>query len=322
MNSRWMRAGRAMVLGLVVSVSILPVSGVNAWALPIAEDSSIEVVARSRTTISGVGGSTVRIQVPMDATLDLRSGGSGKSFAGADLEGTGPGFGFVLSDNVPTVDGGKYVYGWQLSDDFGGVDRRIRAGKFDEDENGRFLIPAGAYSLYLVSDGSPVTLTLDLDTVVDSGSTVVTPTRTVPLTFRQLTNLAPGGDAQHNLYSVGQKASFLDGPGFHAIAVATKIPGGTSAGVSGFCYYVGSISNEGTAYLPGCPNEHTDGADAKESPISNPVAGGILIQDFRASSVRSGMYAMGYWRQSSLPLEQMSALGFTLQYDPTFSPGA
>lgn len=166
-----------------------------------------------------------------------------------------------------------------------------------------------------------MTLTLDLDAVVDSGATAVTATRTVPLDFRRLSNRAPGGDTQHNLYSVGQKASFLDGPGFHAIAVATTTPGQTATGLSGFCYYVGSVSNEDTAYLPGCPNEKTDGADVQRE-IDDPTKKGLVVQDSRALSVPSGLYAMGYWRESSKPFERMSALGFTLPYDPMFSSSA
>lgn len=324
-------------LGIAVGVALVPVTGWGAWAQPLpagepgtgvvmdtqptdsaAElDSAIDVIAQGRTTVSGDGGSTVRIRVPADATLDLRRGDTEKTFAGADLDGTGPGFGFVLADNVATEDGGKWVYGWQLSDDFGGLNRRLRGGEFDSGDKERFLIPAGTYSLYLISDGSPVTVTLELGGLVESSAAAATATatRTVPLDFRQLRNRAPGGDTQDNVYSVGQKASFLDAPGFHAIAVATTTPGEKAVGVSGFCYYVGSVTNEDTAYLPGCPNEYTDGADADD-----PEVDGFMLQDARALSVPSGLYAMGFWRESSKPLEQMSAVGFALQYDPAFSP--
>lgn len=283
----------------------------------VAEEAeSIEVIVRRQTTVSGVGGSTVRIQIPVGVVLDLGRGGSGKSFAGADLEGTGPARGFVLSDNLATEDGGHHAYAWQLSDDFAGVVHTAGFGTFEESERDRFRIPAGTYSLYLISDGSPLTLTLEFDALI--GETTIAATRTVPLDFRVLRNRAAGGDAQHSLYSTGQRASFLDGPGFHAITIASKTAGETAVGISGFCYYVGAVSNEDTAYLPGCPNEITDGADVKERRVNDPTAG-VLVQAFRGVSAPSGLFAMGYWRETSMVPEHVAALGYTLQYDRAFA---
>lgn len=321
---------RLVTVGAALGVALLPVSGFTASGAVVQGDdtrviqaetgdsTSVEVIAQGRTVVNGVGGSTVRLRVPSDVVLDLRRGGPGQSFVGADLRGAGPAQGFVLSDNVPSEDDGRYAYAWNLRDDYAGIVRVAGFGTFDETDLQRFVIPAGDYSLYLISDGSPVALTMEFDSL--SGTAAATATRTVPLDFRELHNRAAGGDSQHNMYSVGQRASFLTGPGFHAITLATKTPGGAAEGVSGFCYYIGAVSREDTAYMPGCPSGITDGADVKESRMSDPTTGGVLVQAFTAASSPAGSRAMGYWRITDKPAEQMAALGYVLHYDPAFTP--
>lgn len=304
--------------GSIASGAVLEGDSATATVGTADAATGVELTAQGRTVLSGVGGSTTRINVPSDAMIDLRPGGSGKSFAGAEADGTGPAVGFVLTDNVPTEEDGRYVYTWQLSESFKGVVSNAAFGTFEEPEPGRFRIPAGDYSLYLISDGSPITLTVEFDGL--AGATAATATRTVPLDFQVLGNRVTGGNMQYNVYSVGKKASFLERPGFHAITVATKSPGETAAGFSGSCYYLGAVSNEDTAYLPGCPNEITDGADA-QSELRDPT-NGVLVQAFRGVSSPPGSRAMGYWRVTSKPLEQMAALGYVLPYDPAFAPPA
>lgn len=274
-------------------------------------------VACGRTTVVGPRGSTIRLHVPQETVLDLSTTGSPAAFRTAVLKGDGPMQGFLLTDNVVPSQGGKYVYVWHLYRGFSTVVQDHAEGNFEEDE-GRFVIPPGDYSLYLISDGNPVNATLPFEGSPGHGSYEAG--RTVLLDFRILGNHVsdPLGTGQQNVWSSGQAGTFRR-PGFHALTWSA-VGGLPDPGAAyGFCYYFGQPENEDTAYLPGCPNTISENVE------SSPVSGSGVYPDapsqfFISAFSEPGGRAMGAWRAGAKPMESIVALSYFFEFDPAFTP--
>jgi hypothetical protein len=273
--------------------------------------------ACGRTIVVGPRGSTLRLHVPQETVLDLSTAGSPATFRTVMLRGDGPLQGFLLTDNVLPSDGGKYAYAVHLLPGFTRADIDYATGNFEQRGEGQFVIPPGDYSMYLISDGNPVTATLPFE--ARPGSAEYEPSRVVNLDFRVLQNRAPGqlGSAQHNVWAAGQAGTFRR-PGFHAMtwSAVGELP--DPAAVAGWCYYQGRPQNEDTAYLPGCPNTLTE--DIESSPVVSPSAyPDTAIQAFTSAFSGPGGRAMGWWRVSPEPLDRINAVSYFFEFDPAFA---
>jgi hypothetical protein len=276
-------------------------------------------VACGRTTLVGPRGTTMRLHVPQETVLDLSTQGSPETFRTAVLKGDGPIQGFLLTDNIQPSEGGKYVYAVHLLRGFYSWVQDYATGNFEERGKGLFVIPPGDYSLYLISDGNPVTATLLFEG--RPGAATYDPSRVVLLDFRALQNRAPGplGAGQKNVWFAGHAGTFR-GPGFHAMtwAAAGELP--DPGAVAGWCYYFGRPQNEDTAYLPGCPSQITE--DIESSTVVEPGAyPDAPSQGFTSAFSGPGGRAIGWWRAGTKPLENIGALSYFFELDPEFTPG-
>lgn len=266
------------------------------------------VVACGTTTVTGVGGSTFRLRLPEDATVDLRG-------PGASVTGTGPLSGYVLAGA-----GGHHLYSFVLGSGFYNMsDPARRGGSFDSPETDKFLVPAGDYSLYLVSSGSQVSATVVFGG--REGEIAVEATRTTGLDLEVLDSRAPdpGSNGQQHIYSVGKSGSLPEG-GFLFLSVATVSPSPEPADSWGICYYDGIPSNEDLAYWPECPGRHLDGLNAVEvRQLVNPLSGEAF---WTVSASPQGDRAFGLWRVGYGVQPRMASIGLFLKYDPVISEDA
>lgn len=317
-----------LVLALAAPVAVhLPAVAVGPCDEPGASQAE-PFPACGSTTVVGPRGSTLRLHVPQKAVLDLSTETvidpsterPLERFRAAEMKGNGPAQGFLLTDNVLPSGGGKYVYAVHLARGFFNAVQDFATGNFEQQAEGRFVIPAGDYSLYVISDGNPVTLTMAFEG--QPGAASYEPSRVVLLDFRVLHNRVPGqlGTEQHNLWFAGQAGTFQH-PGFHAMtwAAVGELP--DPAAASGWCYYSGRPQNEDTAYLPGCPNTVTEDIESDTAVV--PGAGpDTPTQGFTSAFSGPGGRAMGWWRVGPKPLERIAALGYLFELDPTFTPSS
>jgi hypothetical protein len=279
--------------------------------------------ACGRTTVVGPRGTTMRLHVPQETVLDLSTEvvvdpfleRPVSRFRTTVLKGEGPAQGFLLTDNLLPSDGGRYVYAVHLARGFYGPVQDYATGNFEQRGAGLFVVPPGDYSLYVISDGNPVTATLPFDG--RPGHADYEPSRVVLVDFRVLENRLSGGTGQQNMWSAGQAGTFRR-PGFHALtwAAVGELP--DPASLSGWCYYYQRPQNEDTAYLPGCPNAVTEELDTA-SAFGPGVYPETPSQFFMSAFSGPGGRAMGAWRTDVKPLERINALSFFFELDPAFA---
>ncbi|HEV3474785.1 MAG TPA: hypothetical protein VG602_05440 [Actinomycetota bacterium] len=310
------------VLGPAVATALV---AALAWHAPAAaqgpcEDPAAEhvepVPACGRTTVTGPRGATLRLHVAEETVLDLSTAGSPATFRNTVLRGDGPAQGFLLTDNVLPSDGGKYVYVWHLVRSLSRSVQDYAEGNFELRGSGMFVIPAGTYSLYIISDGNPVTLTLPFEG--RTGAASYQASRVLLLDFRILDDRIPDPIGQNNVWSAGHAGTFR-GPGFHAMtwSAVGELP--DVAAAAGSCYYFGRPQNDNTAYLPGCPNSLTEDILANQV-FQGGATADTPVQAFTSAFSGPGGRAIGWWRASAEPLERIAALSYFFELDPAFTP--
>jgi hypothetical protein len=185
MRSRSVRA-LSIAAALLVPAALHPTAGAQGPCEPGGTGQAEPFVACGRTTVVGPRGSTMRLHVPHETVLDLSTQGSPETFRNTVLKGDGPVQGFLLTDNALPSDGGKYVYAVHLVRGFFRSVQDYATGNFEQRAEGQFVIPPGDYSLYVISDGNPVTATLPFEG--QPGVATYEPSRVVLLDFRVLSS--------------------------------------------------------------------------------------------------------------------------------------
>ncbi|MGH2710536.1 MAG: hypothetical protein ACRDH9_04950, partial [Actinomycetota bacterium] len=262
------------------------------------------------TVVSGAGGTAVSVRLPEDAVLNGKVGGFIDRFVDIELEGNSPMLGFVLSDNLPEGEGGRYLQAVRLGRDYySSFFQDFATSTFDEVEPGRYLVPAGDYTLYLVGDGSPVTASIPLDGL--DGAVQVGTVRPADLEFNVLSNLAdPEATGQQHLYSVGFGDSHLHG-GLQTMTVDIRMLLDVES--SGTCWYSEQPRDEQTAFLPGCPARFSeDNAAFEVFYLPGPYPGSQL---WATSTDPPTGHGLGFWRIGINPLARMAAVGFSLGFE-------
>ncbi|HVM35039.1 MAG TPA: hypothetical protein VM784_06815 [Actinomycetota bacterium] len=221
------------------------------------------------TKLVGSATSAVDVSIPRDVTI------SNPAFKGSDVEISGKGrfVGFALiekgfarlnkaglfdssSDDGVALLGGR-VGGSAPTDPF-----LVSFGRHHTAVGVNARIPAGDYTLYLLADDSPVSVTIKLHGL--SGKTQLRPSEKVHYALK---TPAPdlGGNGVTQIYSAGAAGKLRDNAGLLFMGVSER----RSANVNSlyqFCYHDGKPQPEGVplAYGPGCPGTN----DAEIAPLN------------------------------------------------------
>lgn len=262
------------------------------------------------TVVTGAGGTAVSVEVPVDAILDADTAGFIDRFTQIELEGDAPMLGFVLSDNLPGSEGGRYLQAIRLDRDYHHIIQDNIGTTFEEVEHEKYLVPAGVYTLYLVSDGSPVTATIPFENL--TGEVGFTTVREADFELNVLENrLDPGETGQQLAYSVGFGAGHEHG-GLQTMTVDIRVPAADVEN-GGWCFYSKEPQNLDTAFLPGCPSRFTENNDAFELIWTpGPVFGG---QWWASSSDPPTGHGLGFWRSGANPMVTLASVGFSLGFE-------
>lgn len=171
----------------------------------------------------------------------------------------------------------------------------------------RLEVPAGDYRLYLINDGAPARVTLDLEGL-SPGTTTVAPlphaqvqvgTPTMRLSSAPLTNIYSGGDSQR-----------MTSPTFSWTAVwFSGSPGGVRD--LGTCNYKGPPPGEERfAYRSDCYSKGAKGKRSFTIEGSSSFSEGLF--DVRALS--PGVWSRGAYLQSTAVMPEGGALTLTVGY--------
>lgn len=196
-------------------------------------------------TISTTSSGSLRVSLPAAATLSaLNSPGTG----GVQITGGGRLAGLIIQ---PSAAPSNHLYFTKPSATFGGQRFDIARG-YSQDASGNYSLVPGNYTLYVITDGSPTTITLSLGGI--SGSKALSVQRSFPLTVDTVLAAQPLGG--NTLSAQGAKAHSVTGANsLLATYVSVSHPSQvTSAAAS--CQWVGTPPPEANTqpFCPGADN--------------------------------------------------------------------
>jgi hypothetical protein len=248
-RARWTRRGTVAPALALVLMSLYP-------AQPTARASDLKLPSlKGITTVVGSDMGWMNVRLPRDVDPWGTYEGSVDDQPAHDLRGNGRVIGFVLTEDnseVPLGQGPTLV-GHSIGKC---MKRGCRARGFLvswifasnlAERDGKQVLPAGRYRLYLIADGAPVRMRLEFAGL--KGKTRLSPQNRVQ---SKLKSLRPHveGDAGESLYWAGT-SSDLSGPGF-ALTVLWMEGDDLEGGV-GTCIYEREPPPQEVAYVPPCP---------------------------------------------------------------------
>lgn len=230
-----------------------------AWAsvfglvpLPAVAESAVPIIA-GRTTASGSMTSVMRVDVPASATVTWLPSDNPDVI----VEGEGRFVGVVLTSDAPTLDGPTLVAGripmdavcWPGRGCPVGPVVSVQARQMIDWNAGIIRVPAGRYLLYLIADGSPVSVTLQLRGL--SGSIDLAPSDPAPIRMVSWSPEAPITASQSVLWDEGE--GFDLGADTRGIMFSLYWLRGPREvhGLYGHCWHRGRSPDPGPACLPG-----------------------------------------------------------------------
>lgn len=301
-----------MLIAAVVTTSLhaLPASGVED---PCAgAEKSVEPVQLCGTnTIRGSVPASVVVEVPEDATIGTPFGSS----PDFDVEGEGRFAGFVLAPldaSAPTIIGGRFPAENGVEFVLPGTPYSALGGgnwdflKWYPDDTG---VLAGRYRLYLLADGSPVTVTLRLGEL--DGAVEITPALPAEYHFElPEPRLLGGAGVTKNIYGAGRSGS-ITGTGllFHALWLDIEA---NAAGQYEFCYRApGGDDMDPIELGPACGAasdfELVNNRDPSPEPDTRLYMNGLDL-------VPAGRQHLGFWSSSEAVVNDLQYMQFWLSY--------
>lgn len=264
------------------------------------------------TVVEGIGGSVIEVTVAQDLSISLETTGFSGRFNDIQLHAAGPVAGFVLTDDQG--EDAKYLYVASLREDFhSGFYPDVWQTNFQTANENTVLVPAGVYSLYLISDGRPVTANLHLPSL--TGAVVLRPDRVARLQLKTLENRLPSSSGAITAFSGGEAAT-MQASGLIVLSAARTSQTIETADAWGFCFYNGAPDPAAVSFLPGCPARAT-GTEATQflgtglSPIANVQ---WLVTTLKGTP---GQYAPGIWFKVPTPVEHAAAFALWLEFAPS-----
>lgn len=255
------------------------------------------VVACGETTLRGSSTAMVRVSLPEEARLHAEVSPTG----GVRIDGQGRFVGVVLAVDAPNRNA-ELVLAGRTSVDYGST---VRTASFsiDQDQDGRWNLPAGDYLFYLLADGSPAEVTLIFEGL--EGSTTILPQTPAPYDIRE-----PAFKNYGAPLPTGYAAIDEHEVGTHALAgrFLRVVPDTHAAGLSGLCFWEGAPPEDADSQ-PLCP-----GATLENRATPGPLESGYVLTGV-TRGLTTGTYAQGaYVQDVSLPSpSDMKLLTFWLE---------
>lgn len=265
------------------SVRAFAAAAVVLGVLAPAADAGHAPALAGETVITATRTAKMRVYVPQRARISVNTAKS------VDVDGSGRMAGVLLRENVTRAPDqatflrlpaqfGSRVYASAPSAPVTGCDRSLEPAHTDCSKAKaptHYDLRRGTYTLYVVTDGAPVRVTLRFDNL--RGRTELTPTTPAAGGF---SNLKTSVDAPVS-WSAGTEVR-TTGPGWLFTAGWWQ-QDESAVGQSGACWYDGpsQVAPLGDyRWLPGCPA----GSSGSGTEIRNPMYGGV-------SQARGGQHA-------------------------------
>ncbi len=222
-------------------------AGLLTAAVPATAGPSSTPTLGGRVTLSGSTTGYLSVIVPKAAVLS-RTGPDRRDAVRITGGGKMSGFALVATGSRDfALIGGRSDFTRDYTDENGVFVMRL-GNDAVLDKNGFIVVPAGAYRLYLITDGKPTSVALGFDGL--SGHRKLTPkTKKTLLTQGGQPRLTPEDTGV--LFSEGYGAA-LDGPTLHFAITAVETDVHTETSKS-WCFYFRKPAGP-NPYLPGCPS--------------------------------------------------------------------
>lgn len=299
----------------VIGLSLFALMGSQAQAVHAAETESICEAAEGQrsevpsepvelcgvTTISGASPARMDVFFPVEASLehDFRPGED------INLEGKGRFVGFVLAEDVPERDGNALTVGMLPEDLSENVYVFLPDGPSQDRGPSVAVFPPGAYTLYLIADGSPAKVTLRFSEL--SGHVEFAPTTTAQVDLREP---EPRITVEPNqaVYTAREYATLQTvGMGFRITWIVTADHAASSVGS---CLFPPNALSDAYSYVPGMC---WDGGGGAGNWITIPAAPGFLIATYGTDiGLPPGEWGLGGYFESASRVERFGALVFWL----------
>lgn len=247
----------------------------------------------------------VRLTSPVDPAGNYE--GPVDKIPGYDLRGDGRIVGFVLtqvSKDFP-LGQGPTLYGWSLGRC---MQRGCEAKGFlmswvfwenTVSRGGKDVLPKGTYRLYLIADGAPARIRLELDGL--RGRRTITPHQPANSEIRSMEPQVRE-DGAETLYWTGARSEFEPGGGFSVAEL--WVDGPDVQGAAGSCTYTDtSPPPEDVAYVPPCPT-----ADLFDANMIDADYNEVGFFDLSLPQ------AMGLWRTVPQEPTRAGAVAFWLEF--------
>lgn len=292
-----------LVLALVVCV---PGTVLSSQAASAAANSRPPAL-RGVTTIVGSDTGWAKVRLPRDVDPFGNYEGQVVERPGYDLRGNGRVIGFVLTAERgrEELGEGPTLFGWSIGRCMRPACQArgfLTSWVFTRNlprEDGKEILPAGDYRLYLIADGAPVRIRMELAGLKGRGT--IAPTRHASAELTSLRPLAAkkGDDTVY----WGGTSSALSGSGF-ALAELWMDGDEVEDGVGSCIYETREPPDGDAAYMPPCPL-----ADVSDVNLVN--AQNNEVGYFAWSELPRGM---GLWRTASSEPERVGAVTLWLKY--------
>ena len=297
------RTPRALARLLTVATLVMGVVGQVGPAIPASAETSsarTPVTLKGRTVLTGSRSKMIRVRLTKAVMIERLLA---PNRADITVKGRGRFVGFALVQDTPKFDGISLIGGRLPKDS--GLGNFYFSPRGLDNASGSGRLPAGAYRLYLLADGSPVEVTFDLKGL--QGTTRFNS----PATIADYEVATPGPrlvDGANNVYGSGADGT-LSGPGLLFDFLWTRHDAHVNTQYQ-FCLYKGGERGP-SPYAPGCPTSDEffslgDGVMSAGSYTSSFYGGGAPFEADR--------YGQGFTFESAAAVDDIGYVALWLTF--------